>query len=150
MVHPLYDYGLPVINSGQPPGGTAAVTTGEVEPGTSTSPHTPPANSGTVTEPGGSPSDELTGMYTPVLTDITPNNAVVGGANFTMTAIGSNFIPKSVIVFNGGKEPTTYVSATEVTTGVQPSTAGGPATVPVEIDNLGFKSAPQDFHFNAA
>jgi hypothetical protein len=151
VVHPLYDYGLPVNVVGS---GTPAVTAGEVEDaGGGAVPHTPPANTAIVTVPGGSPSEELTTMYTPVLTSINPDTAVVGGANLTMTATGSNFYGPanpsvaSKILFNGGEEPTTYVSATSLTTGVEPSTAGAAATVPVEVSNLGFKSASRPFTF---
>jgi hypothetical protein len=153
MGHPLYSYGPPVTVIGS--GGTNS-NTGEVEPGTPSSPHTPPANSGTVTEPGGSPSEELVGMYTPVLNSINPNTAVIGGANLTMTASGSKYLSSaqapnfvSKIIFNGGVEPTTYISDTQVSTGVSPATAGTPGSYPVEVSNGGFKSASRPFSFTA-
>ena len=69
----------------------------------------------------------------PVLNSISPNNAVIGGEDLTMEVIGSGFLEESVIVFNGGEEPTTFVSATRLTTIVKPSTATTPGTYPVGV-----------------
>lgn len=86
----------------------------------------------------------------PVLTSISPATAVVGDADFTMTAQGSGFTADSVIVFNDGEEPTTFVSDTELTTIVMPSTASGAVVVPVLVRNADGDSDPQDFTFTAA
>jgi len=83
----------------------------------------------------------------PILTSISPDTAEVGGADLTLTATGSGFTASSVIVFNGGDEPTTFVSPTELTTGVKPSTASGAVAVPITIRNGAQVSAPQTFTF---
>ena len=64
-----------------------------------------------------------------------PNEAEIGGPDVTMTVTGIGFEDGAVIVFNGGDEPTEFVSETEVTTGVKPSTAGTPGTYPVAVRN---------------
>ena len=69
----------------------------------------------------------------PVLSSIDPDSAEVGAADVTVRLVGSGFTPNAQIVWNGGDEPTVFVSATELTTVVRPSTATGPAAVPVLV-----------------
>jgi hypothetical protein len=65
-----------------------------------------------------------------------------------MTCRGRNFPPGAVIVFNGGDEPTNYVSPTEISTVVETKTVSGPVTVPVYVRNPdGTQSSPLDFTF---
>ena len=54
----------------------------------------------------------------PVLTALEPATAEIGVPSFTLSVRGTGFLAESVIVFNGFDEPTTVVSSTEVTTGV--------------------------------
>lgn len=86
----------------------------------------------------------------PVINSLNPNTAVVGGPDLTMTVIGSGFTSGSVIVWNGGDEPTTFVSATQVSTGVKPSTASGPWSIPVAVRNGDKISNSLAFQFTAA
>lgn len=87
----------------------------------------------------------------PTLDSLSPDTAVAGdAADITMSAIGSGFTADSIIVFNGHAEPTTFVSATEVTTGVKPSIFVVPAVCPVEIHTGSLVTAPVDFTFTAA
>jgi len=69
----------------------------------------------------------------PVLTSISPNNRLVNQGAFTLTAIGSNFAPSSVIRWNGQARPTTFVSATELSAAIPGTdvTAAGTAQVTV-------------------
>lgn len=85
----------------------------------------------------------------PTLMSLAPNTAVVGGDDFVMTLTGTGFTADSVIVFNGGDEPTTMNSDTELTTIVDPATASGPITVPVLVRTGGVETAPLDFTFTA-
>jgi hypothetical protein len=90
---------------------------------------------------------------------VAPATAVVGGADLTLTAQGpANQDPRrgtgypagSVIVFNGGAEPTARLDDDTLTTTVRPSTASGPATVPVVVRTpTGIESDPLDFTFTA-
>jgi hypothetical protein len=50
----------------------------------------------------------------PVITAINPATVTAGGAQFTLTVTGSNFVQNSVVRFNGQNRATTFVSATEI------------------------------------
>jgi hypothetical protein len=84
-----------------------------------------------------------------VIQNLTPATAEVGSADITMTVNGTGFSSDCVIVFNGGDEPTTFISDTQVSTGVKPSTASGPAVCPVAVRGPGGTSNSVDFEFTA-
>jgi len=50
----------------------------------------------------------------PVLTSINPGTATEGGSAFSLSLFGSNFVPGTVVRWNGADRATTYVSATEL------------------------------------
>jgi len=60
---------------------------------------------------------------------------------------GTGFTEQSVIYFNGLQEPTTFVSETEVTTGVKPSLFTVPAVCPVTVRNGEHESDALEFEF---
>lgn len=73
----------------------------------------------------------------PVLSALVPATAEVGTPSFTLSVQGSGFVPGSVILFNGFAEPTTFVSATELTTGVNMDVWVGPSEpLPVAVRTL--------------
>jgi IPT/TIG domain len=86
----------------------------------------------------------------PVINSLLPNTAVVGGPDVTMLVTGSGFALGSVIVWNGGDEPTTYQSSSELMTVVKPSTASGPWTIPVAVRNGSIMSNEMSFTFTEA
>jgi hypothetical protein len=86
----------------------------------------------------------------PILESISPNTAVIGGPDVTMTASGIGFTESSVISFNGGEEPTTFVDGGRVTTIVKPSTATTPGSYPVTVANGDKVSGAASFTFTAA
>jgi hypothetical protein len=69
----------------------------------------------------------------PSLTSISPTQVTGGGAVFTLTVLGSNFVPNSIVRWNGSARTTTYVSATEVKGAILSTdiAAGGEAQVTV-------------------
>jgi hypothetical protein len=77
----------------------------------------------------------LTGLpvVPPVVNSLNPGSTTIGDPSFDIHVIGTGFTPESVIVFNGFDEPTTYVSATDVSTGVNMDVWLAPATVPVAV-----------------
>jgi hypothetical protein len=87
------------------------------------------------------------GATAPVLASLNPATAVLGSADFTVSCIGEGFTSDAVIVFNGFDEPTTVVSPTEVTTGVNMAVWAAPAVVPVLVRTAAGESAPLDFEF---
>jgi hypothetical protein len=91
-------------------------------------------------------------MEAPTVTALEPNVAVIGEPSFTLSVKGTGFAEGSVIVFNGYDEPTTVVSPTEVTTGINMDVWQGQSLpLPVTVRNLdGQVSNALTFTFNAA
>ena len=82
--------------------------------------------------------DNVTPTYDPpALTTLTPATAVLGAPNFTLHVGGSGFKSGAVILWNGGAEPTTFVSETELTTDVNMATATVAVEIPVAVANPG-------------
>jgi hypothetical protein len=87
-------------------------------------------------------------MDRPGVASLAPNTAVHGtGPDLTMTVTGTDFKPYSVIVFNGGDEVTTYISPTQLSTGVKPSLVGAAIAVPVQVRNGSQISNSKPFTF---
>jgi len=84
----------------------------------------------------------------PKITALSQNGAIVGDAAFTLSVFGENFDNQSVIVWNNGDETTTFVTAGEITTGVDPTTASGAVMIPIQVrDASGFVSNMVPFTF---
>src|SRR5262249_61099670 len=47
----------------------------------------------------------------PILTSLSPNSAAAGGAAFTLTVNGSNFVAGAVVQWNGAARTTTFGAA---------------------------------------
>lgn len=87
-------------------------------------------------------------LIVPTITSINPATAVHStDPDFGMTVTGTGFNPGTVITFNGGDEPTTFISDTEVMTTVKPSLVGAPIDVPVTVRNGSAISEPSTFSF---
>jgi len=83
-----------------------------------------------------------------VITELVPPGAQIGDPSFTLQVLGTGFAAGDVIVFAGQDEPTTVVSDTEVTTGVNMDTWFGPDAIPVTVRNaLGGVSNVATFTF---
>jgi hypothetical protein len=109
---------------------------------------TPLQNKPPFTPPDPDRPDIPPGATAPTVSSLSPDTAVAGDADdITMTVNGSGFMPGTVIVFNGLDEPTTYVSASAVSTGVKPSLFVVPAECPVGVRNGSIKSNEMPFTF---
>ena len=77
----------------------------------------------------------LTGgsVRVPTVTQLIPNSAEIGDASFTLHVKGTNLKTGSIIVFAGVEEPTTHVSDSELTTGVDMSVWLGADVLPVQV-----------------
>ncbi|MDD5547786.1 MAG: dockerin type I domain-containing protein [Candidatus Pacebacteria bacterium] len=76
---------------------------------------------------------------TPVISSISPDSAIAGDSQFTMTVNGSNFFVNSIVNFNGSARTTTYVSQTELTAVIPASdllTATSSAFITVVTDTF--------------
>jgi hypothetical protein len=87
----------------------------------------------------------------PQVNSISPTSAALGSESFDLHVSGANFDPEAKIVWNGAVEPTTFVSETELTTGVNMGTAEQAVQVPVQVQNEnGALSNTQLFEFTPA
>jgi len=71
--------------------------------------------------PGGGASTAATFTVNnpaPAVSSLSPASATKGGAAFTLTVNGSNFVSGAVVTFNGQNRTTTFVSATQLTASI--------------------------------
>src|SRR5882724_4686220 len=86
--------------------------------------------------PGGGFSDFLTFTITgPTITTISPNSADTGGAAFTLTVNGSNFLTGSVVRWNGSDRPTAFISASQVSAQIPASDIAVARTATITVFN---------------
>ena len=79
--------------------------------------------------PGGGTSNSVTFSVqnpVPTLAGLSPADAPAGGGDFTLTASGSEFVPASVVRWNGSDRPTTFVSDSELRAGITSVDVRGP------------------------
>lgn len=104
--------------------------------------------------PYGTLADDPHVTLTPVdvvLTSLVPDTATLGDPSFTLQVLGTGFSGASVIVFAGQDEETTYVSPTEVTTGVNMAVWHGPdPAIPVWVRQGFGQSNTLEFAMEAA
>jgi len=102
----------------------------------------PPGKASVTIKDGTFESNELEFLFTVpeadsadplTLTALTPPNAELGSADVVLHAAGTGFTPSSILTFNGGDEPTVFVSDKEVTTIVKPSLATVVGSFPVTV-----------------
>jgi 6-phosphogluconolactonase (cycloisomerase 2 family) len=72
---------------------------------------------------------------TPTITTISPNSAVAGGAAFTLTINGTNFVASSMVNFGGAVPTTTFVSSTQLTAAIPASSIASTGTPAVTVTN---------------
>ena len=94
--------------------------------------------------PGGGTSNAQTFTITqppnplPATSSLAPVSAVAGGAAFTLTVNGTNFVNGSTVRWNGTDRATTFVSATRLTAAIAGPDIASAATVAVSV----FTAAP--------
>jgi hypothetical protein len=71
----------------------------------------------------------------PALTSLAPSSAPAGGAAFTLTVSGSNFLPSSVVQWNGAARTTTFVSSTQLTAAIAAGDIATAGTAQVTVVN---------------
>ena len=74
----------------------------------------------------------------PVITSLSPNTAIAGGAAFTLTVNGTAFVSGAAVQWNGTALATTFVSTTQLTARVTASliATAGTATVTVVVNGV--------------
>jgi IPT/TIG domain len=88
----------------------------------------------------------------PTLDSLDPATLPVPGPDTQVALHGTGFNEGTTINWNGGDEPTEFISETEVRTVVKPSTVEAPLpyTLPVYVWHGGVQSNTIDFIFTAA
>jgi hypothetical protein len=97
----------------------------------------------TVTTSGGiSPTATFTVTPPPpTVTMLSPGGATAGGAGFTLTIYGTNFVPGAVAKWNGSALTTTFVSATQLTAAVPASAIATAGTYSITVTTSGGTSS---------
>ncbi|MCE9557788.1 MAG: hypothetical protein K8R88_02440 [Armatimonadetes bacterium] len=88
--------------------------------------------------PGGGTSAALTFTINnpvPVLSTMAPNNAIVGGAGFTLTMTGSGFVSGSQVMWNGAPLATTFVNSTNLSATVPSANIAATGTASITVFN---------------
>jgi YVTN family beta-propeller protein len=102
---------------------------------------------------GGGGGTASTTNPTPTITTISPNSAAAGGAAFTLTINGTNFVASSMVNFGGGAMPTTFVNSTELTAAIPASSIVSAGTSAVTVTNPapggGTSNFPVDFNITS-
>src|SRR5277367_3916998 len=78
---------------------------------------------------------------TPTITSVMPMNAAAGGAAFTLNLTGTNFIPDSVVNWNGAARPTTYKSATSLQAQITITDIATAGTIEITVLNISSNGA---------
>jgi hypothetical protein len=71
----------------------------------------------------------------PSLSSLSPGTAVAGGAAFTLTVNGSNFVSGSVVQVNGSSRTTTFVSSTQLKAAIPASDIASSGSLSVTVVN---------------
>jgi len=88
--------------------------------------------------PGGGTSPELTVTVNnpaPTLTSLSPNAAFKGDPAFALTVTGTNFVPTSVVRWNGADRVTTFVSSTQLKAAILNSDLATDGMIDVTVFN---------------
>jgi pimeloyl-ACP methyl ester carboxylesterase len=71
----------------------------------------------------------------PSVISLSPSTGTAGGAAFTLTVNGTNFVSGATVLWNGTPLPTTFVNSTQLTAGVPASDVATAGTFPVSVAN---------------
>jgi YVTN family beta-propeller protein len=72
---------------------------------------------------------------TPTITTISPNATPAGGAAFTLTINGTNFVEDSRVSFGGSAPATTFVNSTQLTAAISAASIASIGTMAVTVIN---------------
>ena len=89
------------------------------------------------TEPAVSVAPEEQNELLPTISSLNPASATAGGPGFTLYVNGTNFIPTSIVRWNGSDRPTTFVSSQQLTAQIPSSDIALPGAAAVSVFNPG-------------
>jgi YVTN family beta-propeller protein len=81
----------------------------------------------------------------PVITTTSPSSAMAGGAAFTLTVNGTNFVSTSKVHFGGTTPTTTFVSSTQLTAAIPASAIASAGNAAVGVTDLSYGSNAVNF-----
>lgn len=88
---------------------------------------------------GGTSNPQLFRIVTtnplPFLLGLSPSSAVAGSGGFTLTVNGENFVPNSVVNWNGSPRPTTFVSSIELSAQITAADVASQGVATVKVVN---------------
>ena len=94
--------------------------------------------------PGGGTSNALSfivtggpGSSVPTLLSLSPSQAQAGGAGFTLSATGADFVLGSTVLWNGTPRPTSYLSGTRLLAQISAADIATPGTASVAVSTPG-------------
>jgi Domain of unknown function (DUF4214) len=90
--------------------------------------------------PGGGTSGALNFTVNnpaPTLSSLAPTSAIVGGAAFTLTVNGSNFVNGAVVKFNGSNRTTSFVGSSQLTAQITAADIQSTVTALITVANPG-------------
>ncbi len=82
---------------------------------------------------GGPPPAPPVSNPAPTVTAVSPSTVSSGGAAFTLTVNGANFVSTSVVKWGGADRTTTFVSASQLTAAIPASDIGAAGTAAVTV-----------------
>ena len=135
------------INQNWPKRGQQQGMPGQQDAGIGTTSINEPPGSQVIPEGAGAGTGEEQEGETPTIEALDPDEIEIGAADTILHVHGTGFTPNSVIHFAGHDEPTSFVSDTEVTTGLKPSLWGEPVVVKCSVKNGPHESEEEEFEF---
>ena len=120
---------------------------GQQDAGIGTTSINEPPGSQVIPPGAGAGTGEEQDGQAPTIEALEPHEIEVGAADTVLHVHGTGFTPTSVIHFAGHDEPTSFVSDTEVTTGLKPSLWSEPVVVKCSVKNGGLESEEEEFEF---
>ncbi|MBT9333100.1 beta strand repeat-containing protein [Paracidobacterium acidisoli] len=90
-----------------------------------------------------------TTQTTPTISSLSPASATAGGAAFTLTVNGANFLSGAIVNWNGTALTTTYKTAAQLTAAVPASLIATAGAATVTVSESGVVSAGAAFTINA-
>ena len=75
------------------------------------------------------------GSRPPTVTGLSPSVATAGGAAFTLTVTGTNFVSGAKVRWNGSDRMTTFGSATQLQASILAADIAATGTIPVTVLN---------------
>ncbi len=76
-------------------------------------------------------------LSTPKITSLTPSTSVAGGAAFTLTIDGADFVAASIVNFRGSAATTTFINSNELTAAIPASSVATAGILAVTVTNPG-------------